>query len=50
MLAMFYPKVGQIAGMLGAISGFGCIYMIPTVTYLKQCYVAMKEPELNDAL
>tara|TARA_B110000285_G_C14802589_1_gene458204 strand:- start:426 stop:611 length:186 start_codon:yes stop_codon:yes gene_type:complete len=34
ILAITYPKVGAIAGILGAIGAFLCIYSLPTITYL----------------
>ena len=35
LLAIFYPQAGKIAGLLGAVGGCLCIYILPTVTFLK---------------
>ena len=34
ILAITYPKVGKLAGILGAIGALLCIYILPTVTYI----------------
>ena len=36
LLAITYPNVGQLAGILGALGGLLCIYVLPTVTFLAQ--------------
>lgn len=35
LIAILYPKVGALAGILGSFSGCACIYILPTITYLK---------------
>lgn len=50
MLAIFYPEVGKLAGILGSLSGLACIYVLPTVTYLKSKHTEIKHPMLADAL
>lgn len=35
ILAIGYPQVGKIAGLLGAVGGCLVIYILPTVTFLK---------------
>ena len=50
MLAIFYPEVGKLAGMLGSISALACIYVLPTITYLKSKHTEIKHPMLADAL
>ena len=38
LLALLYPNVGKIAGMLGAVGTSMCIYVLPISTYLKMKY------------
>ena len=35
LLAIYYPQVGDIAGILGATATMLVIYIVPNVTYLK---------------
>ena len=49
-LAIFYPYVGTLASVLGAIGGCLVIYIVPTVTYLKQSHTAIANPDLVAAL
>jgi|LauGreDrversion4_2_1035121.scaffolds.fasta_scaffold253721_1 hypothetical protein len=50
LLAIFYPQVGKLAGYLGSVSALGCIYVLPTVTYLKSLFTAIKNPILAEAI
>lgn len=34
ILSITYPEVGKVAGILGAVGGLLCIYLLPTVTYI----------------
>lgn len=34
ILAVVYPHVGSVAGILGAVGAFLCIYSLPTITFL----------------
>lgn len=34
-LAITYPHVGRLAGIMGALGGFFTIYFVPTATYIK---------------
>jgi hypothetical protein len=34
ILAIFYPHVGKLAGVTGALGGLLTIYVLPTITYL----------------
>lgn len=49
-VAILYPAVGALAGMLGSISGFLIIYLIPTLTYLKSKHTEILHPMLAKAL
>ena len=50
ILAVFYPDVGKLAAYLSSVAGLFCIYVLPTVTYLKSLYTQIKNPILADAL
>jgi hypothetical protein len=50
LLAIFYPQVGKLAGYLGSFSALGCIYVLPTLTYLKSLQVAVDHPLLAEAI
>jgi hypothetical protein len=50
LLAIFYPEVGKLAGILGSLSALACIYVLPTITYLKSKYTEIKHPMLAEAL
>jgi sodium-coupled neutral amino acid transporter 9 len=49
-LAIFYPQVGKVAGILGAVGGLLCIYFLPTFTYLAQKRQEINNPALVEAL
>jgi hypothetical protein len=34
-LSIFYPQIGELAGYLASISGFLCIYAMPSIVYMK---------------
>jgi hypothetical protein len=36
IIALLYPHVGKLAGLMGAFGGLFTIYILPTLTYLKQ--------------
>jgi hypothetical protein len=46
LLAIFYPNVGSLASILGSLAGFGCIYMLPTLTWLKHKKTEVRNPIL----
>jgi|TARA_B110001450_G_C17504895_1_gene433948 hypothetical protein len=50
ILAITYPHVGSIAGILGAVGAFLCIYSLPTITYLAQKKTEIDNPALMRAL
>ena len=39
LLAVGYPYVGKLAGVLGGICGFFCIYLIPLATFFRHAWV-----------
>lgn len=50
LLAIFYPQVGVLAGILGSLGGLLCIYIMPTVTFLAQKKTEINHPHLVAAL
>jgi hypothetical protein len=50
LLAVLYPEVGILAGMLGSLGGLLCIYIMPTVTFLAQKKTEINHPQLVAAL
>ena len=49
-LAIFVPKIGPLAAVLGSLGGFLCIYGLPTITFISQKYMEVKHPALMEAL
>jgi len=50
LLGVFYPEVGTLAGYLGSVAGLMCIYILPTITYLKYKHTELYHPILAEAL
>jgi len=50
ILAIVYPHIGPLAGVLGSIGGFLCIYGLPVITFLSQKWMEVKHPALMEAL
>jgi hypothetical protein len=46
LLAVVYPQVQNLAASLGAIGGMLTIYFLPTITFLRQAWVEVKDPHL----
>ena len=46
LAAVWYPKVGSLAAMLGAVACMFVVYFIPIVTYLKFKSTSVNNPEL----
>ena len=46
LAAVWYPKVGSLAAMLGAVACMFVVYFIPIVTYLKFMSTSIHNPEL----
>ena len=47
---MFYPQIGSILGMIGSIAGLFIVYVLPTITYLKQVKTECEHPILANAI
>ena len=50
ILAIVYPQVGKLAGLLGALGGCLVIYLLPTITFLAQKRTEINNPDLVKAL
>ena len=46
IIANVYPKVGNIASILGAFVSLLVVYFLPVCTYLKFKYSSIHNPEL----
>lgn len=49
-VAMFYPQIGSILGMIGSVAGLFIVYVLPTITYLKQVKTECEHPILAKAI
>ena len=47
LLAIYYPEIGNLAGILGAISTMFTIYIVPNITYLKMKWDATFKLKVN---
>ena len=47
LLAVYYPKVGDIAGIAGAAATLWVIYFVPNVTYLKMKWDAINRKRVK---
>jgi hypothetical protein len=50
LLSLFYPAIGVLAGYLGSVSALFCIYVLPTITYMKHKQTELENPLLAKAL
>ena len=48
--AMFYPAIGSVITLIGSVSGFFLIFVIPVVTYMKKKRLEIEHPLLAAAL
>ena len=42
LLAIYYPQVGDVAGLAGSFATMLCIYLLPVA-----CYIKMKYDQIN---
>jgi hypothetical protein len=47
LLAMFYPNVGAIAGLISAFGSMLCIYALPLATYVSMLYQGILPPRVT---
>jgi len=50
LFCIFYPKIGTIISIAGAICGFFMIYVVPVLTYLKMKKIEIEYPLLAAAI
>jgi len=48
--AIYYPQIGNLAGLMGGFATMFCIYILPTVVYAKMMHTAISNPELMIAI
>jgi hypothetical protein len=44
LFGILYPQIAQLAGYMASISGFLCIYAMPSIVYLKQKHIEATDP------
>lgn len=49
-VAIFYPKVASVLGLVGSIAGFFIVYFLPVITYLKKVKTECEHPILAKAI
>jgi len=49
ILALTYPHVGRLAGIMGSFGGMFTIYLLPTLAYVTQSGIAVNHPEVLEA-
>jgi len=49
-VAIFYPKVASVLGIIGAIAGLLIVYILPVITYLKKVKTECEHPLLAKAI
>ena len=47
ILAVYYPKVGSLAAILGSFGTVLCIYILPVSTYLKSLHSSIKTDKMS---
>lgn len=48
VLAVYYPKVGSLAAILGSFGTMLCIYILPVSTYLKSLHSQIKSGKMAE--
>jgi amino acid permease len=49
-VAIFYPKVASVLGIVGAFAGLIIVYILPVITWLKKVKTECEHPLLAKAL
>jgi hypothetical protein len=49
-VAIFYPKVASVLGLIGSIAGLFIVYILPVITYLKKVKTECEFPILAKAI
>ena len=50
MITIFYPKIGSILGLIGAVAGLLIVYILPVITHLKKMRTELEHPLLAKAI
>lgn len=50
LITIFYPKIGSILGMIGAVAGLFIVYILPVITHLKKMRQDLQHPVLAMAI
>lgn len=50
MITIFYPKIGSILGLIGAVAGLLIVYILPVITHLKKFRTELEHPLLAKAI
>jgi hypothetical protein len=50
VVAIVYPKVASVLGIIGSIAGLIIVYILPVITYLKKVKTECENPILAKAL
>ena len=50
LITIFYPKIGSILGLIGAIAGLLIVYILPVITHLKKFRTEIEHPLLAMAI
>ena len=50
LITIFYPKIGSILGLIGAIAGLFIVYILPVITHLKKFRTEIEHPLLAQAI
>lgn len=50
MITIFYPKIGSILGLIGAVAGLLIVYILPVITHLKALKTKLEHPLLAEAI
>jgi len=50
MITIFYPKIGSILGLIGAVAGLFIVYILPVITHLKKVRTEIEHPLLAQAI
>ena len=50
LMTIFYPKIGDLLGIIGSFAGLVIVYILPTITYLKDLQTECYYPILAKAI
>ena len=50
LITIFYPQIGSILGLIGAVAGLFIVYILPVITHLKKVRTEIEHPLLAQAI